>query len=424
MDHDAPPRWTFWRTVRQDHPDYVRWFIADTASTLGSALISVPISLASLHVTGSLSQAGVVGAVTATGSMIMTIPAGMIIDNFNKKTLLACHGIIQALIWGVFALLLFFELFNFPLLVLFGACSGLASGAFGGLTNAVLRFVISENLYVQAQGKNQTRDSVIWLAGLPLGGFLFGIAPSLPFFFQSVLGLGPLYASRSISRPLPGARSGEKYAYAEFWQDMRYSLAWIWRYPLIRSLFTIDIFSNFANFFLIAAIDLWLAYLGVAGWIIGLCSAMFTVGMILGGLLQDKLIALFPGRRIIRVGMAWELFWYLFLLAFSQHWPLIAVAAFATVIPSVARNSYAGGFMALSAPPEKLGKCSAGARFIVSFLPIIASASAGTILGLIGFRWSMVLCAVVSLIAFVLASRTLLSQLPLASEFDTIPVCD
>lgn len=123
---------------------------------------------------------------------------------------------------------------------------------------------------------------------------------------------------------------------------------------MLRTIFSIDIFSNFANFFLIASIDLWLAYLKVDGWIIGLTSTMFTLGMIVGGLLQDRLIKHFPGRSIIRASMFWQLMWYLFLLAFSQYWPLIAVAAFFIVVPSIACNSYSGGVLALSAPPEKI----------------------------------------------------------------------
>lgn len=28
----------FWTTVRKNHPDYLRWFFADTASALGASL--------------------------------------------------------------------------------------------------------------------------------------------------------------------------------------------------------------------------------------------------------------------------------------------------------------------------------------------------------------------------------------------------
>ena len=151
---------------------------------------------------------------------------------------------------------------------------------------------------------------------------------------------------------------------------------------------------------------------------------MFTLGMIVGGILQDRLIKRLPGGTIIRATMFWELLWYLFLIVFSRYWPLITVAAFFIVIPSIACNSYSGGLLALSAPPEKIGKCSAGARLMMGFLPIIASASAGTFLAAIGFQASMTLCALCSVTSCLIAAGSILRTLPKASEFNLLPVCE
>ena len=166
---------SFWTTVRKSHPDYLRWFFADTTSALGSSLIAIPISLASFHLTGRLSQAGLIGAASSAGAMIMTIPAGMIIDRFDKKNLLFLYGLSQIAIWSSFSLLLCLGKFTFISLFFFSLFAGMITGTFGGLTNAILRFIIPENLLVQAQGRNQTRDNIIWMVGLPLGGLLYGL---------------------------------------------------------------------------------------------------------------------------------------------------------------------------------------------------------------------------------------------------------
>lgn len=414
----------FWTIVRKSHPDYLRWFFADTTSALGSSLIAIPVSLASFHLTGSLSQAGLIGAASSAGSLIMTIPAGMIIDRFDKKNLLLLYGLSQIAIWSSFSLLLCLGKFAFISLFFFSVFAGMITGTFGGLTNAILRFIIPENLLVQAQGRNQTRDNIIWMVGLPLGGLLYGLAPVIPFITQALSGLGPVYASRSINANLGETISDQKYSFTEFWSDTKYSLAWIWKYPVLRAIFSIDLCSNFANFFLIASIDLWLAYLKVDGWIIGLTSTMFTLGMIVGGFFQDHLIKRLPGRNIIRATMLWELMWYIFLLVFSHYWLLIAIAAFFIVIPSIACNSYSGGLLALSAPPEKIGKCSAGARLMMGLLPIIASASAGVLLSAIGFQASMALCVMCSVISCLIVVGSVLRALPKAAEFNSLPVLE
>ncbi len=423
QDHNTSDG-NFWTTVRKSHPDYLRWFFADTTSALGSSLIAIPVLLASFHLTGSLSQAGLIGAASSAGSMIMTIPAGMIIDRFDKKNLLFLYGLSQIAIWSSFSLLLCLGKFTFISLFFFSIFAGMITGTFGGLTNAILRFIIPENLLVQAQGRNQTRDNIIWMVGLPLGGLLYRLAPVIPFITQALSGLGPVYASRSINANLGETISDQKYSFTEFWSDAKYSLAWIWKYPVLRAIFSIDLCSNFANFFLIASIDLWLAYLKVDGWIIGLTSTMFTLGMIVGGFFQDHLIKRLPGRNIIRATMLWELMWYIFLFAFSHYWPLIAVAAFFIVIPSIACNSYSGGLLALSAPPEKIGKCSAGARLMMGLLPIIASTSAGVLLSAFGFQASMALCVLCSVISCLIVAASVLRVLPKASEFTSLPILE
>ncbi|PZP12833.1 MAG: MFS transporter, partial [Brachybacterium faecium] len=100
------------------------------------------------------------------------------------------------------------------------------------------------------------------------------------------------------------------------------------------------------------------------------------------------------------------------------------VAAFFIVVPSIACNSYSGGLLALSAPPEKIGKCSAGARLMMGLLPIIASASAGIFLAAIGFQASMALCALCSVISCLIAASSVLRTLPKASDFNLLPVCE
>nr|WP_246858270.1 MFS transporter [Corynebacterium sp. sy017] len=180
----------------------MRWFISDTISALGTALCSIPLSLASLHITHDLTRAGLVAAATSLGSMLMVIPSGMIIDHFDKKKLLRCYGITQLSLWSLFTLLLATHAFTTPTLLLFAFCTGITNGIFGGLNNAILRFIITENLFVQAQGRNQTRDSTIWLCGLPLGGLLYNICAPLPFLCQALSGLAPLWAGVRITTSL------------------------------------------------------------------------------------------------------------------------------------------------------------------------------------------------------------------------------
>lgn len=215
--------------------DYVRWFAADASSAVGATLSSVPMSLLAVAITGDLRLAGLVGSINALVCMVLTIPAGMIIDRFDKRRLLQFFGVGQLLLWAVFSLVI--GHLNFELLMVFSAISGVANGIFGGLTNAMLRFVISEELLTEAQAKNQVRDTVIWMAGSPLGGLLYGLGPAIPFVIQAVCGAVTAGAATRIRSDLTGNPSQQTPL-----ADVKYSLTWIWRYPILRQIFLVDVF--------------------------------------------------------------------------------------------------------------------------------------------------------------------------------------
>ena len=56
-----------------------------------------------------------------------------------------------------------------------------------GITNAMLRTIIPTREYPKAQSLNQGRDSVVSIAGSPLGGVLYAVAPWLPFAVASLM---------------------------------------------------------------------------------------------------------------------------------------------------------------------------------------------------------------------------------------------
>lgn len=66
----------------------------------------------------------------------MTIPAGMIIDRFDKKNLLLLYGLSQIAIWSSFSLLLCLGKFTFISLFFFSFFAGMITGTFGGLTGS------------------------------------------------------------------------------------------------------------------------------------------------------------------------------------------------------------------------------------------------------------------------------------------------
>lgn len=419
----------FFRQVRTESPDYIPWFIGDTATAIAGALTAVPMTLVSYQVTGDVSKAGLVAAVASASYFAMSLPAGILIDAIDKRRLLAFVGAANLIVWGLFSALLLAGSMRFPLLITFALASGLTTGIGGGLTNAILRFVVSERLLAQANARNQTRDSLVWLLGMPLGGWLYSLARPLPFVVQALLGFGPLYAAMKIRTSLVSEKPDDDVAtpslrswWATFFSNVGYSLTWIWRHRTLRALFVFEFLVNFANFFLVQAVDLNLAQRGFPGVVIGLVSGAFSLSLLAAGFLSDRITALRPGGQLLLMMALWQLAAYLFIAWFGHSVWFLVPAIAVLLLPGVAASSYVGAYLALSAPKDKIARAAAGARLIMGLAPSGAAALAGFMLHHIGFGWAVLTCVGCLVGACAIAATPLVRGLVPQERFDELPV--
>lgn len=70
---------------------------------------------------------------------------------------------------------------TYPLLLVIATLGSAVSGFLGSATDAMLRSIIGVRDYSKALSLNRGRDATISIAGNPVGGFLYGVAPWLPF---------------------------------------------------------------------------------------------------------------------------------------------------------------------------------------------------------------------------------------------------
>lgn len=211
--------------------------------------------------------------------------------------------------------------------------------------------------------------------------------------------------------------------WAGFISDVGYSLRWVWRYPIIRRLFLVDIAFKLATFFLVTAMDISLALRGEPGLIIGIVSTCFSAGLLVGGVVADRIRARWNDGRLVGVAMLWMLAWFMFLMASGRTWWLIGIGAFFLVTPSVACNAYTGSYLVVSAPQDNIGKCAAGGRLVMGAAPAVAAALAGAVVKLVVFQLAMLFCVTCLAVAVALAATPMIRALPAADRFDELPVC-
>nr|BFF18800.1 hypothetical protein GCM10025730_23210 [Promicromonospora thailandica] len=154
-----------------------------TAEDVGAAVGAFAVPLAAYAVTGSVVEAGVIAFVGQLGSVLMTLPAGVVVDRVDRRRLLMVGGAVAALAWIS--------------VVVAGLADGLAitaphlagalfvSSVVGSLLDpagtAALHAVVPTEQLGEAMSVAQGRDAAATLLQGPIGGLLYGMSAVLPF---------------------------------------------------------------------------------------------------------------------------------------------------------------------------------------------------------------------------------------------------
>lgn len=173
---------SFWHSA-----GYIPWFTADTASAVGAALRALAISLLGYAVSGSTIAAGWLGTSSMIAQQVASVFGGTFVDRHDRKRLIVANAVVGVLAWGAIAVLLLCGALSFPVLLLIAVLASGINGFLGSATDAMLRSIIDIRYYPKARSLNEGRDATIAMAGSPIGGFLYSIAPWLPFLASACM---------------------------------------------------------------------------------------------------------------------------------------------------------------------------------------------------------------------------------------------
>lgn len=173
---------SFWQSA-----GYVSWFTADTASAVGAALRALAISLLGYAVSGSTIAAGWLGTSSMIAQQVASVFGGTFVDRHDRKRLIVANAVVGVLAWGAIAVLLLCDALSFPVLLLIAVLASGINGFLGSATDAMLRSIIDIRYYPKARSLNEGRDATIAMAGSPIGGFLYSVAPWLPFLASACM---------------------------------------------------------------------------------------------------------------------------------------------------------------------------------------------------------------------------------------------
>ena len=300
------------------NPTYRQWFTADTASTIGAAMKGFAISLIAFSLTQSVVLAGWLATFSQIATHVSDVFGGTVVDRHNRKGLIIANAVFGTLLWGTVFVLIALHAIAFPIFAIVTVAASAVNGLLANATNAMLRTIIPTREYPKAQSLNQGRDSVVSIAGSPLGGVLYAVAPWLPFAVASLMyaisGVSAaqlrvdehvrdmVTTDRKSKRPdtasqagctsdavvAPDADATAESAHTSFFEDFIEGWRWTLRRHTLLAICVIAALVNFGLNGVFAAVNLQLVSTHVDSVRLGFVNTVMGVGMLIGAVIAAR----------------------------------------------------------------------------------------------------------------------------------------
>lgn len=373
-------------------------------SWVGTEVSGIALPLVVLALTGSPAQAGGVAAMRGLAYVFWAIPAGIIIDRWNRKIVMVAANLGSGLATGSIALALLFH--NLSVIQLYtvslieGSCFVFANlGRFASFPK-----VVSKEQFSAASAHSSMADQIALLVGPPLGGFLYQTAGGFSAFFIDaasyfINAFSIFFINVPLSVETPAERKAIHY-------EIRDAFLWLWHQPLLR-------FLNFltaGRTIISAGIYLLLIVLAkehhASGLFIGIIFAAGAGGGISGSLISAKIHNSF-GMKQLLIGVSLLSFLIFSLYAFAVNNFLLAAITALFYILDPLYNVTISSYSARIIPDEIRGKVSSLTRLVVLGAYSFGFFITGNLLLDFGSKWTI---EVFSCFLFFLFLITLLNK--------------
>lgn len=406
---DGPDR-PLWRSR-----DYLLWFSSDVVGDLGSSLRAFAMPLIAYAVTGSATQAGLVGTLTSVAFLAATVPGGVLVDRVDRKLLILVGQLLRATVYTLAALAWWTGLLSLPVLLAVALASGACSGLFSLASDAAIKHVVPPDQMAAAAGANQARTSVVDLLSKPLGGLLLGLSPAAPFLAETtghLLGACCIRAVHADMSPTRNAHapqdadapSGQRPPSA--WRAYAQGWSWLLGHRVVLVLAVYGAVGSLSLSGVLTAVTLDWRSRGMSGTTIGALMAVPSVAMLLGAMAVPSTTRRVRGGAALVVGnVLVSGFMVAAALVAGTTARTILLACACTALPVV--NSVASGLVMSLIPSEVMGRLVSAVLLINMGLPALAPYSAGRGLDVLGAPTTIIAFALVGLasLALVLSRR-------------------
>jgi MFS family permease len=274
--------------------DYWRLWWANAISSTGDGAFVAALPLLAVTITRDPRLVSVVTAATFLPWMLISLPAGAVVDRYDRATLMWRAQAVQAAVVTIIAVLVVAHQASIEVLAAGGLLLGSAEVIFSNAAQSVLPALVPPELLPKANGSQQVSLTVgESFLGPPVGSLLFAAAAVLPFGLDAASFAGSAALLARLPRTghaAENAENGENAKHPPIRAQIAEGLHWLARHRLLRVVAVLLGIYNFANQMGQAVLVLLATQtLHVSARGYGLLLAASAVGSVVGGLVNPIL---------------------------------------------------------------------------------------------------------------------------------------
>jgi hypothetical protein len=289
-------------------------------STFGSGISGIAYPLLTLSLTHSAAKTGYVGAVEFAPLVLLSVPAGIAADRFDRRLLMIASDAVGATSLGLLAAAVLTGRAEFWMVALVAFVDMSAAVVYRSGSSGAMKAVVPQPQLADASSVTMARMSTVRLVSPPLGGVLFGLSRGLPFLVDSVSYLFSTASLLLMRTPfqeerVPGART-----------PFREGLVYFWSIPFLRTTVGMIAASNVVAVGAPIAVIILAHREGLSSAAIGGFIAIQGVLLLVGSAVSPLLRRLFP-MRLILLSEFWMALVYAAFVVYPNVWVLAVCTA-------------------------------------------------------------------------------------------------
>lgn len=342
--------------------DFLILWSGQLVSAFGSRIAVFAAPLLIVALTGSPALAGLLSALATLPGVVLSLPAGALIDRWNRKRVMIVCDCGRAIAIGsipVAAALGHLTMLHLALAVLL---EGILTPFFAIAQSAALPRIVEREQLSEAVAQNQVLVASSQLLGPALGGLCYGIGQAFPFLADSISYAVSVLSLCFIKRPLQDRSADSR---RDLRSEIVEGISWLWHHPVLRPLMMLHwgMLAPTAGWILLY--EQLAQHLHATTWVMGLIIACCGLGNVMGSLLAGPLLKRFHiGSIMVVVIWLWVLSWFPLAIIPNVLWfGIVNVSTF--VIASIYLVAQSGYQLSLI-PDQLQGRVNSIVRLLIN----------------------------------------------------------